>query len=54
MEELEEPIDYKALLDRLEIIIDRINKPKIYSRRRRSRYHKLGLKHLELLRLQLE
>ncbi|MEM7184130.1 MAG: hypothetical protein AAF518_24745 [Spirochaetota bacterium] len=50
-----EPTDYKALLDRLEILIDRLyNKRKIYRRKRCRRYYKLAHKQLKFLRAQLE
>ena len=46
--------DYKGLLDRLEIVLDRLNKPRVYSWKRRKLYHKLGMKQLKLLRQTLE
>ncbi|MEM7182287.1 MAG: hypothetical protein AAF518_15335 [Spirochaetota bacterium] len=47
--------DYKALLDRMEVLIDRLyNKRRIYRRKRRKRYHKLLLQQLKFLRVQLE
>ncbi|MEM7179498.1 MAG: hypothetical protein AAF518_01190 [Spirochaetota bacterium] len=46
--------DYKGLLDRLEIILDRMNKPRTYSWKHRKLYHKLGMKQLKLLRQTLE
>ncbi|MEM7180190.1 MAG: hypothetical protein AAF518_04720 [Spirochaetota bacterium] len=51
---MEQETDYAGLLDRLEVVLDRVNKPKVYSRKRRNRYHKLGLKQIELLREILE
>ncbi|MEM7183116.1 MAG: hypothetical protein AAF518_19555 [Spirochaetota bacterium] len=52
--EQEQETDFKGLLDRLEIILDRLSKPRTYCRKRRIRYHKLGRKQLKLLRQVLE
>ncbi|MEM7184375.1 MAG: hypothetical protein AAF518_25985 [Spirochaetota bacterium] len=47
--------DYKALLDRMEVLIDRVyNKRKIYPKKRRKRYHKLLHTQLKYLRARLE
>ncbi|MEM7183889.1 MAG: hypothetical protein AAF518_23495 [Spirochaetota bacterium] len=52
MEPIEE--DYKALFDRIEVLIDRLFKAKTYPKKRRKRYHKLLHKQLKFLRAQLE
>ena len=52
--EQEQETDFKGLLDRLEIILDRLSKPRTYCSKRRIRYHKLGRKQLKLLRQVLE
>ena len=49
-----EHTDYKGLLDRLEIVLDRLHKSRTYSWKRRKLYHKLGMKQLKLLRQTLE
>ena len=54
MENETEYTDYKGLLDRLEIVLDRLHKSRPYSWKRRKLYHKLGLKQLKLLRQTLE
>ena len=46
--------DYKGLLDRLEIVLDRMNKTRAYSWKRRKLYHKLGMKQIKHLRQVLE
>ncbi|MEM7181612.1 MAG: hypothetical protein AAF518_11910 [Spirochaetota bacterium] len=47
--------DYKALLDRMEILIDKLyNKHKTNRKKRHKKYHKLLLKQLKYLRAQLE
>ncbi|MEM7183194.1 MAG: hypothetical protein AAF518_19945 [Spirochaetota bacterium] len=51
---MEQPTDYKGLLDRLEIVLDRMSKHRAYSWKRRKLYHKLGRKQIKLLRQQLE
>ncbi|MEM7183215.1 MAG: hypothetical protein AAF518_20050 [Spirochaetota bacterium] len=49
------PVDYKALLDRMEVLLDRLyNERKIYRRKRRKKYHKLLHQQLKFLRAQLE
>ncbi|MEM7184599.1 MAG: hypothetical protein AAF518_27130 [Spirochaetota bacterium] len=54
-EEIDQPEDYKALLDRMEVLIDKLyNKRKVYPRKRRKRYYKLLHKQLKFLRAQLE
>ncbi|MEM7183976.1 MAG: hypothetical protein AAF518_23950 [Spirochaetota bacterium] len=52
--ETQEEIDYKGLLDRLEIVLDRMAKPRAYSWKRRKLYHRLGRKQIKHLRKQLE
>ena len=53
MESIEE--DYKALFDRMEVLIDKLyNKRKTNRKKRRKRYHKLLHKQLKFLRAQLE
>ncbi|MEM8484970.1 MAG: hypothetical protein AAF564_05450 [Bacteroidota bacterium] len=54
MKPTEEP-DYKALFDRMEVLIDRLyNKHKVHRKKRRKKYHKLLHKQLKFLRAQLE
>ncbi|MEM7181225.1 MAG: hypothetical protein AAF518_09955 [Spirochaetota bacterium] len=50
---MEEP-DFKALFDRIEILIDRLFKAKTYCKKRRKKYRKLLHKQLKFLRAQLE
>ncbi|MEM7181984.1 MAG: hypothetical protein AAF518_13790 [Spirochaetota bacterium] len=53
MESIEE--DYKALFDRMEVLIDKLyNKRKVYRQKRRKHYHKLLHQQLKFLRAQLE
>ena len=48
-------VDYKALLDRMEVLLDRLyNKRRIYRKKRRKKYHKLLHKQLKFLQAQLE
>ncbi|MEM7184168.1 MAG: hypothetical protein AAF518_24935 [Spirochaetota bacterium] len=54
MEQTTKYPDYKGLLDRLEIVLDRLHKSRTYSWKRRKLYHKLGMKQLKLLRQTLE
>ncbi|MEM7184387.1 MAG: hypothetical protein AAF518_26045 [Spirochaetota bacterium] len=55
MEPIEEEPDYKALFDRMEVLIDRLyNRSKTYRKRRRKKYRKLLHKQLKYLRAQLE
>ncbi|MEM7181172.1 MAG: hypothetical protein AAF518_09680 [Spirochaetota bacterium] len=54
MKPIEEP-DYKALLDRMEVLVDRLyNKSKVYRKKRRKKYHKLLHTQIKYLRAQLE
>ena len=47
--------DYKALFDRMEVLIDKLyNKRKAYPKKRRKKYHKLLHRQLKFLRAQLE
>ncbi|MEM7182969.1 MAG: hypothetical protein AAF518_18810 [Spirochaetota bacterium] len=47
--------DYKALLDRMEVLIDRLyDRRKSYHKKRRKHYHKLLHKQLKFLRARLE
>ncbi|MEM7183944.1 MAG: hypothetical protein AAF518_23770 [Spirochaetota bacterium] len=55
MEKELDPVDYKALLDRMEVLVDRLyNERKVYRKKRRKKYHKLLHKQIKFLRIQLE
>ncbi|MEM7180758.1 MAG: hypothetical protein AAF518_07590 [Spirochaetota bacterium] len=54
MEEKKEQEDYKALFDRMEVLIDRLYYNKKYRKKRRKNYRKLMHKQLKFLRAQLE
>ena len=55
MEKELDPVDYKALLDRMEVLVDRLyNRSKSYPKKRRKRYRKLLHKQIKFLRAQLE
>ena len=45
---------YTGILDRLEILVDRMNQPETYSLQRRERYHALALKQIAYLQEQLD
>ena len=49
-----EETNYKALFDRMEILIDKSHNTKKYSKKRRKKYKKLMHKQLKFLRAQLE
>ncbi|MEM7180208.1 MAG: hypothetical protein AAF518_04810 [Spirochaetota bacterium] len=49
-----EETDYKALFDRMEILLDRLYSNKKHRKRRRKKYKKLMHKQLKFLRAQLE
>ena len=45
---------HTGILDRLEILVDRMNKPETYSAKHRKRYHALALKQIGYLQEQLD